>query len=255
MDHSEIEIIQLLFTGTLALLILSIGFIVIYINYVRNISKEQQKHFELEKKHKLELLENVLESIETERTRIARDLHDQIGSTFALLSITLQQAGAEKVKEAQSLIITGLSNTRELVYQIMPPDLKMFGLEYALEEMCIRINKSGKLTAECFINCDVKHYSARVQLSIYRIIQELISNTIKHSDASRLTLNFEDMETGTRVLYRDNGSLKKEENTAERKGYGLKNIESRVQSLSGSFEYNFNQGFESSILMKSSYAD
>lgn len=255
MDYSEIEIIQLLFTGTLALLILSIGFISIYIKYVRNIAKEQKKLLELEKKHKRELLENILESIETERTRIARDLHDQIGSTFALLSLTLQQAEGEKVKEANSLIRTGLSNTRELVYQIMPPDLKMFGLEYALEEMCIRINKSGKLKAECFIDCDIKQYSPRVQLSLYRIIQELISNTIKHSNAGRLTLAFSDMEAGIQILYKDDGTPKKEEPDDKRKGYGLKNIESRVQLLNGSFEYNFKQGFESSILMKSFYAD
>lgn len=255
MNNSDVEIIQLLFIGTAAFLVLFIGFISIYIKYVRNISKEQKKLLELENKYKDELLENVLESIEIERTRIARDLHDQIGNTFSLLSLVLQQTEGEKIKEAQLLIATGLSNTHELVYQIMPPDLQLFGLEYALEEMCVRISKSGKLTAECFIDCDIKQYNPRVQLSIYRIIQELITNTIKHSNASRLTLNFDDIDTGMRVLYRDNGTLKNEDIDHQRKGYGLRNIESRVQSLNGSFEFNFKKGFESSILMKSFYAD
>lgn len=255
MGNSGIEIIQILFIGTLAFLILFVGIISIYIRYVRNRAKEQKKFLELENKHKHELLENVLESTETERTRIARDLHDQIGNTFALLSLVLQQAEGEKIKEAQSLIAAGLTNTRELVYQIMPPDLQLFGLEYALEEMCVRISKSGRLTAECFIDCDIKQYNLRVQLSIYRIIQELVSNTIKHSNANRLTLNFDDTAAGTRVLYRDNGTSNIKSSGDQRKGYGLKNIESRVLSLNGSFEFNFKRGFESSILMKSFYAD
>lgn len=255
MDHLEIEVVYFLFTGTAALLILSIGFISIYIKWLRKLTKEQQKLLELEKKHKQELLENILESIETERTRIARDLHDQIGNTFSLLSLILQQSEDEKIKEAKLLIDIGLNHTRELVYQIMPPELKLFGLEYALEEICLRINKSGSLVAEWPVKCDLKHYSLRIQLSIYRIIQELISNTIKHSDANKVTLIFCDMGDEMQILYKDNGTLKNERTTDQRKGYGLKNIESRVQLLSGSFDFNFRQGFESNIIIKSFYAD
>ena len=256
MDHSEREITYFLFTGTLALLILSVGFTIIYSQYIRNISRQQTALLELEKTHKQELLESILESIETERTRIAGDLHDQIGNIFSLLSLILpHQEEDAKIKEARALIAIGLRNTRELVYQIMPPELEIFGLEYALEEMCIRVNKSKGLTAEYAIECDLKQYNSRIQISIYRIIQELISNTIKHSDASKFTLNFYGMDSGTEVLYRDNGTLKNDNPLEKRKGYGLKNIESRVQLLNGSFDYNFSKGFESRILIKKSYAD
>ncbi|WP_158800345.1 sensor histidine kinase [Pedobacter sp. L105] len=256
MDHSESEIIYFLLTGTIALLILSVGFTFIYAHYVRNLSGKQKELLELEKKHKQDLLESILESIEIERTRIARDLHDQVGNIFSLLSLILpQQEEDAKIKEARTLIDMGLRNTREIVYQIMPPELEIFGLEYALEELCIRVNKSEGLTAEYAIECDLKQYNPRIQISIYRIIQELISNTIKHSDANKFTLNFHGMDTGTEVSYRDNGTLKNEHSLEKRKGYGLKNIESRVHLLNGSFDYNFSKGFESRILIKNSYAD
>ena len=141
MDNLEIEVVHFLLTGTIALLILSIGFICIYIKWLRNLTKEQKKLVELERIHKQEVLENIIESVEAERTRIARDLHDHIGNTFALLSLILQKSKGEKTKEALLLVDNGLKNTRELVYQIMPPELKLFGLEYALEEICDRINK------------------------------------------------------------------------------------------------------------------
>jgi len=231
MDNLEIEVIHFLFTGTIALLILSIGFITIYIKWLRKLTKEQIKLVELERIHKQQVLENIIESVEIERTRIARDLHDQIGNTFSLLSLILQQSEDEKVKEALLLIENGLNNTRELVYQIMPPELKLFGLEYALEEICIRVNKSNTLVAEWPIKCDLKHYSLRIQLSLYRIVQELISNTIKHSNADRLTLIFCDMGEEMQILYRDNGTVKHERTADQRKGYGLSNIERRVQLL------------------------
>ncbi|MGY0035687.1 sensor histidine kinase [Pedobacter sp. NJ-S-72] len=168
----------------------------------------------------------------------ARDLHDQIGNTFALLSLILQQSEGEKIREALLLVDNGLNNTRELVHQIMPPELKLFGLEYALEEICTRINKSGNLVAEWPVKCELKHYSLRIQLSLYRIIQELVSNTIRHSNANRLTMIFCDMGEEIQILYKDNGTLQHENIDEQRKGYGLSNIESRVQLLNGSFDFN-----------------
>lgn len=255
MDHAESEITFLLFTGTLALLILSVGFTIIYARYVQNTAKQQRELLELEKKHKQELLQNILESVETERTRIARDLHDQIGNTFSVLSLILQHSEDEKVTEAKELISAGLHTTRELVYQIMPPELELLGLRYALEDICYRINKTDSLTAECTIQSDLSDYNSRIQLSLYRIVQELISNTIKHSNASRFTLSCHDLGTETQVIYQDNGTLKNERPPDHRKGYGLKNIESRVELLNGTFDYNFNNGFESRILIKRFYED
>lgn len=250
MDHAQNEITILLFTGTFALLILSVGFTVIYARYVQNISRQQRELLEMEKKHKQELVQHILESVEEERTRIARDLHDQIGNTFSVLSLILQGSEEENIRQAKQLISTGLHATRELVYQIMPPELELFGLRYALEDMCHRINKTATLRAECSIQSDLSDYNSRIQLSLYRIVQELISNTIKHSNADAFKLSCDDAGGETRIVYQDNGTLKNELQPDHRKGYGLKNIESRVQLLNGTFVYNLTEGFESRICIK-----
>ncbi|WP_316815119.1 sensor histidine kinase [Pedobacter nyackensis] len=222
---------------------------------LRKLANEQKKLLDLEKTHQQELLENMIASVEIERTRIARDFHDQVGNIFSLLSLVLQQSEDEKIQEAKFLIDKGLNNTRELIYQIMPPELKLFGLEYALEEIFIRVNKSGSLIAKWLFKCELNTYNLSIQLSIYRIIQELVSNTIKHSNANQLTLTFSRTGEEMQILYKDNGTLQNDCVIDSRKGYGLRNIETRVQLLSGSFDFNFKQGFESNIIIKSSYAN
>ena len=251
----DIKIVHFLLTGTIALLILFLSFINIYIKSIRKLAHEQKKLLELEKKHKQELLENIITSVEMERTRIARDFHDQIGNIFSLLSLVLHQPEDGKIQEAKLLIDKGLKNTRELVYQIMPPELKLFGLEYALEEIFIKVNKSGRLVAEWLFKCDLNSYNTRIQLSIYRIIQELTSNTIKHSNANKLTLIFSRTGEEMQILYKDNGTFQNDYAANRKKGYGLRNIESRVQLLNGSFDFNFKEGFESNIIIKGSYAN
>ena len=184
-----------------------------------------------------------MEAIEKERTRIGKNLHDDVGALLA--AIKMEQSGlyrglqldSEKEKKLYELnksLKTAMQVVREASHELTANALVSKGLLIAVEERCYQINQDSKWIVS-LTNTDVPNcLSAFAEMSIYRIISELMHNSIKHSGGSEIELDIRQQSNLLYINYYDNGRGMPK---LERQGLGMKNIEARIKLLDGSINY------------------
>src|SRR5215218_8023173 len=187
---------SVLFLGTLGMLVLTIGLILFIIFHQRKVIRYQLKLQHMEQEQQQILLKASIHLQEEERQRIAADLHDDAGPLLATarLYLTENLVNQEKAQQLQSIynakqiIDETIQLIRNISHSLMPPTLKNFGLESAVTDFFQKINGSGSLN----VNCRFYDYKIRLrpekELTVFRIIQELINNVLKHSNASFIHL-------------------------------------------------------------------
>jgi two-component system, NarL family, sensor kinase len=251
MDASEkIEFYVGLLTSMAVLLLLAGGFVLIFIRSNRKIMRQKAEIFEKEARHKEDLLHSSIESVENERRRIAKDIHDELGSIFSTLSLQMSQAGmvaAEeslklRLSESKNLISEGLKSVRRIAHEIMPPELELFGLEKTLENFFIRLDLGSDTRFELDYDATLPDPGASASLAIYRIVQELVTNTIKHAGARTVLLRLRKEAPGLVLIYTDDGRGMNLQEEEARRGLGLKNIEGRISLVKGKASYKSGPG-------------
>ncbi len=237
--------------------ILLIGFIYYFYNRTRTQRKlmEQQTKIngqiviDLIKEQTIENLNSRLEGQEQERERIARDLHDRLGGTLAAVKWSLEglerklpESATKSYTKTQTLLDRAWNETRRLSHDMMALPLQNLGLEASLHELCEMLNTNGELTITYSnqLNEPLK-LSEKVERHLYRIIQELLQNVIKHAKASQVSLTLSKEETTLKVALEDNGKGFAHAPN-EIKGMGLKNVDARTQQLGGTFSINSQVG-------------
>ncbi len=237
---------------SLILLLLIIFFIFFFIIYRKNkkISEQkeinlQQKITDIKQKEELSLTKAILDGEERERERIARDLHDGLGGMLAGVKINFStwsstHLNPEKDKEFYR-ILSQLDNSvgelRHVARNLMPESLLNFGLETALNDLCdFYIRKDLDIDFQP-INIE-KKLPLNIQLNIYRIIQELLANAVKHSGASNILLQCSQDEENFFITIEDNGKGFEKNSTEKTKSLGLRNLKNRVDYLKGKMEIN-----------------
>ena len=188
---------------------------------------------------KISTLTALLEGQEQERGRLARDLHDGLGG---LLSGTKHQLSyldphqSENIEEGISKSIKQIDGAveelRRVAHNLMPDLLVKYGLEVAIQEFASRISNSALDIHTEFINYN-NSLSEEKQLIIYRIIQELVNNAIKHAEASEIIIQISQEENVLNLTVEDNGKGFDHKGLNVKKTAGFHNIESRVQFLKG----------------------
>lgn len=221
------------------MILLSVSLVVFYIVYQRRIFAQIQRREAEEKIHQKELLEAAVAVQENERRRIAGDLHDEIGSLLTATRLYLRQldpAAAEErigaIKE-QSLAILDdmIGSTRRISHDLLPPGLAKFGFQAAAEDLCERIDKGGELTVN-FTSRTARRMKEKDELALYRVLQELLNNTLKHSNARTVESTFGRRDGGFEFTYRDDGDGF-DASAVSSKGLGLRSIETRVALIGG----------------------
>jgi two-component system NarL family sensor kinase len=233
--------------GTLITVLLVIGVIIIVLLYQRRVFQYQIDLQKMEEEQQKQLLHASIESQEKERKSIASDLHDEIGATLSavrLLLHQLQQGGPEQNsligKNAKILLDDVIQKVRQISHQLQPEMLKEFGLDGAFRQLASKISKAG---------VDMSYYAAHTvprlaedqELSIYRIVIELVNNTLKHAGARRLQLTVASENGGLKVRLENDGKsfsqLDFEHLKHSPNGLGLKNIQSRVNILKATIAF------------------
>lgn len=192
-------------------------------------------------KNKQELLrvKTLFEGEQKERSRLGRELHDGIGSMLLAMNrqLELYKSKHRSQEEDQDLerIITMLNSTskelRNTVHNLIPETLVLQGLEEAINNFCQQINREKKLEIQLYINGNWSEVNHDISLNIFRIVQELVQNIIKHSSATIAAINIVLLDGHVKVIVEDNGKgINKQ---TKSKGTGLKNINWRVASLEG----------------------
>jgi two-component system NarL family sensor kinase len=227
-------------TGMIAFVIIAAGSVMIAVRYQKRLLQKQAELHKNDLQHKEELLVSSIQSVEEERRRIAKDIHDELGGIFSTLFITMNRLktddpqNTEVIHTGKELINTGIKSVRRIAHSIMPDELELFGLNIALENYLnplkkgIEIDYSNKLEENILQPND--------EIALYRIIQELVSNSLKHASASCLSILFEEKEDGVIMRYHDNGKGYQQNNELRRKGLGIKNIESRIIAMNAEKE-------------------
>ncbi len=128
---------------------------------------------------------------------------------------------------------TVLESSRKIAHDLLPPTLQKFGLKAALEELCEDVCETKRYSSNYQLNYTEGFLNPNNELHIFRIIQELINNTIKHSEASEITLILKTEENNLSLQYKDNGKGFNIESIKNAKGLGMSGIENRVVILKG----------------------
>ncbi|WP_181358353.1 sensor histidine kinase [Taibaiella chishuiensis] len=192
-------------------------------------------------KNKQELLraKTLFEGEQKERSRLGRELHDGIGSMLLAMNRQLEQykskhCAAGEDRDLDQIITMLNSTTRELrntVHNLIPETLVLQGLEEAINNFCQQINREKKLEIQLYINGNWSEVNNDISLNIFRIVQELVQNIIKHSSATIAAINIVLLDGHVKMIVEDNG--KGINKLSKSKGTGLKNINWRVASLEG----------------------
>ncbi|WP_157741045.1 sensor histidine kinase [Mucilaginibacter xinganensis] len=197
---------------------------------------------ELRKLHdekQTDLLNAVFETQESERKRLAEDLHDSVGQVLSAIKLNLHRLDKSPIGQTKDPLLADtrkltdecIQEIRNIIHNVLPPVLTDYGLKEALEGLCLKIEKGTNVQVEYKIQLDEVRLPPEIELAFYRIAQELFSNAIKHSDATIIHLTVSKDTEGLVMEFKDNG---KGFNIKEVKhGFGLKNLESRVQLING----------------------
>lgn len=226
--------------------------------YQANQKLSNEKIINLEQKQKLMAIDYMVQGQEEERKRIARDLHDGLGGLLASARLQMQsiQKEIEKLSDlklfsqAEQMIDTACIEVRRIAHDMMPDALVNLGFKDAIEDLATQINASNSLKVNCyFSNIDIDLRESQ-SIIMYRVIQEIISNTLKHAKADHLLIQVIEREFGYYFTIEDNG-IGFDTSQEDIKGIGLKNIKNRVQYLNGKIqilsEANKGTTFEISI--------
>jgi signal transduction histidine kinase len=212
--------------------------------YVRQKRKKdgiiaQQKIHELEEEKKLMAAMSLMEGQEEERKRIAIELHDGLG---VLLSATKMQFTSIKdtspenlpmIERATQLLEQASGDVRKISHNMMPGLLTKLGLYEAIEDLFENINYKENLKAQCIIPEGMKRLPENREIMLYRIIQEMVNNTLKHASAKSIKLQFLELKEKLELQYSDDGKGFEVDKKLEAKSLGLKSIQSRVNFLKG----------------------
>lgn len=224
----------------------------IHINYKHKRKIEQQesklkeqKILELEKDRQLLATQSVLKGEETERSRLARDLHDGLGGLLLSIKLSLSSTkenmtftedGVDQYNKALGLLDTSMKELRRVAHNMMPEALVKFGLKDALADFSSLSNgdSSTQITFQSF--GEEKRIDSRYEIGLYRIAQELINNALKYSKATELMVQLIQEADRVHLTVQDNGKGFDMEILKTSKGAGIANIKSRVESLNGYFD-------------------
>ncbi|CAN5568529.1 hypothetical protein BH09BAC4_BH09BAC4_04030 [soil metagenome] len=184
----------------------------------------------------------VVRTQELERQRLAKELHDGVGANLAVLKMYLASLGnpaiptEELKKRSMAILKASLDDIRSIIHDMHPRSLAELGLAQTIAEMAMLINESKRLNVAFVTNNVPQNLPATIEINMFRVVQELLQNAIKHADASTVWLNL-DHESGALLLtYRDNGRGLDTTLVERASGNGLVNIRQRIALLKGTYQ-------------------
>ena len=247
----------ILIAAAVVLLIISL---LSYRTYKQKQKLQQQRISDLETQQQLNATEAVLKGEEQERTRLAKDLHDGLGGmlsgikySFNTMKVNLNMTleNTQAFERGMDMLDSSIKEMRRVAHNLMPEALVKFGLDTALKDFCNDISKSGALQVSYqsigFANVEIAQTTA---ITIYRIVQELINNTMKHAAAKKALVQVALTGNQLSVTVEDDGKGFDTAKLNNAKGIGWINIQSRVEFLKGKMDINSQRGNGTSVLIE-----
>lgn len=220
--------------------------------YIRQIFKLQSRINKLRNESQAKILSAIIKTEERERQKFAKELHDGLGPILSSIKMSVSAVDKSIMSTTNKLIIdkteeavdNAILSIKEISNNLSPHILERFGLEKAIKTFTDTIITGQKLNIIFSSNLKGKRYNYNVEVIFYRIIGELLSNTLKYANASQIEISLFDYPDKLELFYNDNGiGFNYDETNSS--GMGLVNINSRVKSLDGLIDIHTkpNSGF------------
>jgi signal transduction histidine kinase len=255
------QILNIALIGGFVLLLIAGG--LIYNNFKnkhrllqQNEELNRQKIRELEKERKLVAAQSLMEGQEEERTRLARDLHDGVGGLLSGVKLSmsnmkenffLSQSNVDSFNNVIRQLDQSIAELRRVSHNMMPESLVKFGLKETIENYCERLNHSDQIKVQLQTYGMDERMEQSTEIVIYRMIQELLNNVIKHANAKNVLIQLVREKERFNLTVEDDGKgfdIAKVENTSSA---GLNNIRARAAYLNGTVDIISSPGEGTSV--------
>jgi signal transduction histidine kinase len=237
-----------LYTGIGIIAMLVFAFLYFRQKAVKDRIIAQQRIQQLEEEKKLLAAKSLVEGQEEERKRIAREIHDGLGvllSTTKMQFSTIIETSPEIrpiIEKASKLLEQASNDARKISHNMMPGLLTKLGLYEAVEDLLDKISDTESLKVHVDIPEDLKRLQENNEIMIYRIIQELVNNTMKHAEAKNIRLCMQLKDNHLDIGYSDDGKGFIYEEKIDSKSIGLTSIRSRINFLNGKMQVKSEPG-------------
>lgn len=250
-NFQQSEIVFLMATGIVIMLCLALALVLFFNASQKKLLKAKNRSQELQLQHQKELLHSTILTQENERKRIAKDLHDEIGSKLNVVHLNLHRLKRlgqtseefqQTIVEVNQLIHNTIDRTRNISHELLPPTLDDFGLVEAIKELCEGYRRSGSIQIEFNWTEGSNGLGDKMaDLHLFRVIQELVKNSVTHGGANLVQLNLVQQEAKILLNYKDDGKGFDPAKVVK-KGLGLKNLETRTSLIQAKMDFQSKPG-------------
>lgn len=230
------------------MLLLAGGLLFFFITYQKRLLQKQLELNQVKQDQQKEILRNTIQAQENERKRIAQDLHDEVGAMLSVVKLNvsmIERHSEEKANkiagETKSYLDEVITQVRGISRALLPPSLDKLGLNNALEELANWVNKTDNIKIVCFTKGEPVRFEKNKELAVFRVVQEVLNNAIKHSGATQIDINSRYTAKAISIVIRDYGKgfdMKEKVQS----GLGLKNLESRMEMINANFKLKSQPG-------------
>ena len=233
--------------GGAIIALLSVGLIY---NSLRNKKKFYAKQLQsIQQEKEIQLLQALMQGEEKERSRIAKDLHDGVAGMLAAVkmhftSMALHIGGvlqSEGYHQGVNLLDEATGEVRKTSHNLMPEVLLQHGLDKALQRYCGSISNIHSLVVQYDSWGEIGRYKHSFELSVYRIVQELLNNIVKHSKAKQAIVQLSSQNNVLSITVEDNG-IGFSNDDINLDGMGLNSLKARVNAINGKIELDVEPG-------------
>ncbi|MEQ6168383.1 ATP-binding protein [Ekhidna sp. MALMAid0563] len=241
----EGKVILLVIIGTIGVMLMAFSVVFFVLLYRRKVLENKLEMQSVKTKHQEEMLSATLKSQEEERNRLGTELHDGVGAMLSSIKLNLQVVNKNndlgQLKPALGHLDETITQVRNISHQMMPIILKKYGVKRAIEDLFEKTsNSSLNLSITQWEEPDLDGEHA---LMLYRIVQELVNNSLKHAEATFIELSIKKEGVKTIISYSDNGNGFPENVIKNSDGIGLLNVKNRAQTIGAKpIFYNHEKG-------------
>ncbi len=228
--------------GTIVFLI--IASILLVFLFKQRQKRKNQELLTLKREFQIKTLESLIEGEEKERFRIAKELHDGVNGDLSAIKYKLSsllEMNNKVIKEAITMIDDSCKQVRAISHNLVPPSLEKFDLVEAADAYCANLNELNPSIEITFQHLgDVVDMSKKAEVNSFRIIQELVTNSLKHADASNINVQISNHNNLIQMTVEDDGKGFDKTNI-ESSGIGLSNVQSRIDYLQATVDLISNE--------------
>lgn len=236
--------------GSLAMVLLVLGVIGFVLLYQKRVVEQTMLVKQMELNYQQAVVYHTLDAVEDERKRVARDLHDEVGAALSAMRLLVGQLGSTLPPDARTdelstrvkyVIDQTMDSVRRISNDLLPQGLDELGLAYALEGLCENAMSLTEADIRLTVNTN-PNMPVRTRLIVYRLVQELLNNAVKHAEATDITLVVVQQSDSLTLHYTDDGKGFDFTEAYQKKSLGLKNIETRARMLNGAATFETRPG-------------